>query len=74
MSSTPVTPVARTASASRFVSNLPQYTPDAASTHGSPEAAVGGTIALIEEHDSITIDAGARLLRLNVSDEELARR
>ena len=42
--------------------------------HVSPEAAVGGTIALIEEGDSITIDADARLLQLNVSDEELARR
>jgi len=42
--------------------------------HVSPEAAVGGTIALIEENDSITIDADARLLQLNVSDEELASR
>jgi len=42
--------------------------------HVSPEAAVGGTIALIEENDSITIDADARLLQLDVSDDELARR
>jgi dihydroxy-acid dehydratase len=42
--------------------------------HVSPEAAVGGTIALVEEGDSITIDAPARLLRLNVSDKELAER
>ncbi len=42
--------------------------------HVAPEAAVGGTIALVEEGDSITIDAKARLLQLNVSDEELARR
>jgi len=42
--------------------------------HVSPEAAVGGTIALIEENDSITIDAEVRLVQLNVSDEELARR
>ncbi len=42
--------------------------------HVAPEAAVGGTIALVEEGDSITIDAEARLLQLNVSDEELARR
>jgi dihydroxy-acid dehydratase len=42
--------------------------------HVAPEAAVGGTIALIEENDSITIDADARLLQLNVSDAELARR
>jgi dihydroxy-acid dehydratase len=42
--------------------------------HVAPEAAVGGTIALVEENDSITIDAEARLLQLNVSEEELARR
>src|SRR5919202_1905018 len=42
--------------------------------HVAPEAAVGGTIALVEEADSITIDAEARLLQLNVSDDELARR
>ncbi len=42
--------------------------------HVAPEAAVGGAIALVEEGDSITIDASTRLLQLNVSDEELARR
>lgn len=42
--------------------------------HVAPEAAVGGAIALIEEGDSITIDAPARSLQLNISDEELARR
>ncbi|WP_339461494.1 dihydroxy-acid dehydratase, partial [Nodularia spumigena] len=42
--------------------------------HVAPEAAVGGAIALVEEGDSITIDASNRLLQLNVSDEELARR
>ena len=42
--------------------------------HVSPEAAVGGAIALINESDSITVDADARLLQLNVSDEELAGR
>ena len=42
--------------------------------HVSPEAVVGGAIALIEENDSITIDADARLLQLNVSDGELSRR
>lgn len=42
--------------------------------HVAPEAAVGGTIALVEEGDSITIDASARLLRLEVSDEEIAKR
>jgi dihydroxy-acid dehydratase len=42
--------------------------------HVAPEAAVGGNIALVEEGDSITIDANARLLQINVSDEELAHR
>jgi dihydroxy-acid dehydratase len=42
--------------------------------HVAPEAAVGGTIALVEEGDSITIDADALLLQLNISEEELAKR
>jgi len=42
--------------------------------HVAPEAAVGGTIALVREGDSITIDADQRLLQLNVPDAELARR
>jgi dihydroxy-acid dehydratase len=42
--------------------------------HVAPEAAVGGTIALVHEGDSITIDARQLLLQLNVSDEEIARR
>jgi dihydroxy-acid dehydratase len=42
--------------------------------HVAPEAYVGGAIALVQEGDSITIDAHARLLQLNVSDEELERR
>ena len=42
--------------------------------HVAPEAAIGGTIALVEEGDSITIDAEARLIQLNVSDQELERR
>ena len=42
--------------------------------HISPEAAVGGTIALVQDGDEIEIDIPARLLRVNVSDEELARR
>lgn len=42
--------------------------------HVAPEAAVGGAIALVEEGDSITIDAPNRLLNLNVTDEELQRR
>jgi dihydroxy-acid dehydratase len=42
--------------------------------HVAPEAAVGGTIALVQEGDAITIDADHNLLQLNVSDEELAKR
>ncbi|NEQ98939.1 MAG: dihydroxy-acid dehydratase [Cyanothece sp. SIO2G6] len=42
--------------------------------HVAPEAAVGGTIALVQEGDSVTIDADQRLLQVNVSDEELAQR
>ncbi|MBI1942928.1 MAG: dihydroxy-acid dehydratase [Betaproteobacteria bacterium] len=42
--------------------------------HVAPEAYVGGTIALVKEGDSITIDAGKRLLQLNVAAKELAAR
>ncbi|MBL8511001.1 MAG: dihydroxy-acid dehydratase [Betaproteobacteria bacterium] len=42
--------------------------------HVSPEAFVGGTIALVEEGDSITIDAHRLLIQLNVDEAELARR
>ena len=42
--------------------------------HVAPEAAVGGAIALVEEGDSITIDADSGLLQLNVSESELASR
>ena len=42
--------------------------------HVTPEAFVGGTIALVEEGDKITIDAGRRLLQLEVSTEEIERR
>ncbi len=42
--------------------------------HVAPEAQVGGTIALVQEGDSITIDANNRLLQLNVSDAELEQR
>jgi dihydroxy-acid dehydratase len=42
--------------------------------HVAPEAAVGGTIALVEEGDSITVDAAQRLLQLNVSEEVLDQR
>jgi dihydroxy-acid dehydratase len=42
--------------------------------HVAPEAYEGGTIALVREGDSITIDAHRLLLQLNVDDAELARR
>lgn len=42
--------------------------------HVAPEAAVGGTIALVQEGDSITIDARQKLLQLNVSEIELDQR
>ncbi|URI09090.1 dihydroxy-acid dehydratase [Aquincola tertiaricarbonis] len=42
--------------------------------HVAPEAYEGGTIALVQEGDSITIDAHQLLLNLNVPDEEIARR
>ena len=42
--------------------------------HVAPEAYEGGTIALVEEGDTITIDAHRLLLQLEVSEEELARR
>ncbi|MFN4042813.1 dihydroxy-acid dehydratase [Limnobacter sp.] len=42
--------------------------------HVAPEAYVGGPIALIKEGDSITMDAHQKLLQINVSDEELAKR
>jgi dihydroxy-acid dehydratase len=42
--------------------------------HVAPEAYVGGTIALVKEGDSITIDAGKRLIQLDVSAKELAAR
>ncbi|MES2316291.1 MAG: dihydroxy-acid dehydratase [Pseudomonadota bacterium] len=42
--------------------------------HVSPEAFDGGTIALVKEGDSVTIDAHQQLIQLNVADDELARR
>ena len=42
--------------------------------HVAPEAAVGGAIALVQDGDSITIDADRRVLQLEVADGELARR
>ena len=42
--------------------------------HIAPEAAVGGTIGLVRENDSITIDADELRLTLEVDDAEIARR
>ena len=42
--------------------------------HISPEAAEGGLIALIEDGDEIELDVDAHILRLNVSDDEIAKR
>lgn len=42
--------------------------------HVAPEAAVGGAIALVEEGDSITIDANQKLLQLNVDEAVLSDR
>lgn len=46
----------------------------AAIGHVSPEAAVGGNIALVEEGDTISIDINAHSVQLEVSDETLAER
>ncbi|MDQ0586378.1 dihydroxy-acid dehydratase [Variovorax paradoxus] len=42
--------------------------------HCSPEAAIGGPLALVRTGDRITVDVPARTIHLEVSDEELARR
>ena len=42
--------------------------------HIAPEAAVGGTIGLVQEGDSITVDANQLLIQLNVDEAEIARR
>jgi dihydroxy-acid dehydratase len=42
--------------------------------HVAPEAAVGGTIALVREGDRVTIDAEKRLLQLEVAEADIARR
>jgi dihydroxy-acid dehydratase len=42
--------------------------------HVAPEAYEGGTIALVKEGDSITIDAKKHLIQLNVPAKEIARR
>ena len=42
--------------------------------HVSPEAAVGGPLALVQTGDWIELDVAARSIRMDVTDEELARR
>ena len=42
--------------------------------HVAPEAAVGGPLALVQTGDQITLDVEGRLLSMDVSDEELAKR
>ncbi|MBK6612899.1 L-arabinonate dehydratase [Ottowia sp.] len=42
--------------------------------HCSPEAAIGGPLALVKTGDRITVDVPARTIHLEVSDEELAAR
>jgi dihydroxy-acid dehydratase len=42
--------------------------------HVSPESYIGGNLALVRNGDIITVDIPARSIRMEVSDEELARR
>jgi len=42
--------------------------------HATPEAAVGGPLALVQSGDTVRLDVPNRLLQLEVSDDELARR
>jgi L-arabonate dehydrase len=42
--------------------------------HTAPEAAAGGTLALVQNGDLITLDVAGRALHLHVDDDELARR
>jgi dihydroxy-acid dehydratase len=42
--------------------------------HVAPEAYVGGLIGLVQEGDSITIDAHQQLLQLNVDEAEIEKR
>jgi dihydroxy-acid dehydratase len=42
--------------------------------HCSPEAAVGGPLALVKTGDTISVDVPARTIHLDVSDDELSRR
>jgi dihydroxy-acid dehydratase len=42
--------------------------------HVAPEAARGGPLAVVREGETITVDAAAGVLRLHVSDDEIAAR
>lgn len=42
--------------------------------HVSPESSIGGTLAIVQNGDMITLDVENRLLQLNISDEEIAKR
>lgn len=42
--------------------------------HASPEAAAGGPLALVESGDTVTLDVGQRILRLEADDATLAAR
>ena len=42
--------------------------------HASPEAAIGGPLALVRNGDTITLDVPRRQLTLNVAEEELVKR
>ena len=42
--------------------------------HVSPESSIGGTLAVVQNGDSITLDVENRLLQLNIPDEEITRR
>jgi L-arabonate dehydrase len=42
--------------------------------HAAPEAALGGPLALVKDGDIVELDVAKRMLRLHVSDAELAKR
>src|SRR5690606_31004192 len=42
--------------------------------HVSPESTIGGTLAIVQNGDMITLDVENRLLQLNISNEEIAKR
>ncbi len=42
--------------------------------HISPESTIGGTLAIVQNGDMITLNVEKRLLQLNISDEEIAKR